>query len=328
MAEQKMLTELTPADEARIITVRDKYLNKLFGYELLHKSTPEGMKAAILDLYAFAKLEAPKDVFVVDSPRAAQKVINDYNRTYNNDPSLPDQKWDFALTGDVSDYNWLSFYEFFMPMDDILTEEAKTNLQRIINIVDAGIFTSIQLEVVCAVVKMPNFIARDAENNLHCTSGPAITFLDGYGQHYIHGRFLEEDYFNKTINKTLTRDEYFAIENEDIKGCINTIMDAEFGSEYLANFLGAELVDSKIIVHPTHTEEIKLFRTKEKFSFARNSKGEENQPLAWIQMTCPSTHTIYMLKTCPLHTDAETCAKAHRSDKIPVSVPYIWQSAS
>jgi hypothetical protein len=323
-----MLTELTAQDEARIIEVRDKYLAKLFNYVLLEKFDAEKMKAAVNDLYAFANLPLPKDIIIADSPKAAQKICNDYNRTYNNDPSLPDQTWEFAITGDVSDYNWLSFYEFFMPMEGILTDEAKTNLQRIIDIVDTGIFTSIQLEVLCIPVKMPNFISRDAENNLHCTSGPAITFVDGYGQYYIHGRFLEQSWFDKTINKTLTREEYLAISNEDIKGCINTIMDAEFGPQYLAEFLGATEISRVTITHPTHTEELVLFRTKEKFSFARDSKGNENASLAWIQMTCPSTQNIYMISTCPTFEDALECAKFHRYEGIPKDIPYIWQSAS
>ncbi len=323
-----MLTELTPQDEARIIEVRDKYLAKLFNYVLLEKFDAAKMIAGVNDLYEFAGLPLPKDVIIADSPLHAQKICNDYNRKYNNDPSLPDQKWEFAITGDVSDYNWLSFYEFFMPMEGILTDEAKTNLQRIINIVDTGIFTSIQLEVLCVPVKMPNFISRDGENNLHCTSGPAITYVDGYGQYYVHGRHLEKTYFESTINKTLTREEYLSIGNEDIKGCINTIMNDEFGAQYLAEFLGATEIDRVTVEHPTHTEELVLFRTKEKFSFARDSKGNENTALAWMQMTCPSTHNIYMISTCPTFENALDCAKFHRHEAIPKDIPYIWQSAS
>jgi hypothetical protein len=94
-------------------------------------------------------------------------------------------------------------------------------------------------------------------------------------------------------------------------------------------FLSAVEVDRKTINHANgYSETLKLFKTKEKYGFLLNSKGEENQPYAWIQMTCPSTGTVYLIDTCPTFTDAVECAKWHRPEQVPVSLNYLWQSAN
>ena len=75
----------------------------------------------------------------------------------------------------------------------------KNVLEKIIFFVDSS-FVSIQLENFCIVSKYPSFISRNSENELHNLSGYAISFDDGYGQHYINGRFLNAEIFQQIIS--------------------------------------------------------------------------------------------------------------------------------
>jgi hypothetical protein len=95
------------------------------------------------------------------------------------------------------------------------------------------------------------------------------------------------------------------------------------------NFLGATEIDKKTIHHTSnYSETVRIFKTKNKFSFLQNSKGELNQPYAWLHLVCPSTKTEYLIDTCPSFNDAIECAKWHRPKQVPISIPYQWLSAN
>ena len=65
------------------------------------------------------------------------------------------------------------------------------------------------------VLKMPKYINR---NNIgfHNINGGAIEW-ENYKMYYVNGRKLSEELYNKTINKTLTFNEYIKIIDENIK---------------------------------------------------------------------------------------------------------------
>ena len=93
--------------------------------------------------------------------------------------------------------------------------------------------------------------------------------------------------------------------------------------------LDAVVIDEQIINHPNnYTEKIRILHSKQKYSFLQNSKGELDQSYAWIEMTCPSTGSVYLIDTCPTFTNALECAKWHRPNEIPVELEYSWISAN
>ena len=88
---------------------------------------------------------------------------------------------------------------------------------------------------------------------------------------------------------------FLAEKNSDIKGGIYEVL----GQKKMLELLGAEIVDTKDIVHANgEIETITLLKTKEKF------EEIDNQPYAWVKMVCPTTGTQYLQGVQPHHTDA------------------------
>jgi hypothetical protein len=199
---------------------------------------------------------------------------------------------------------------------------------------EANIYSAIFSELVCIVSKYPRQIHRNANNDLHSTTTSAVdwaysTELTKWDCCYVNGRQISSETLNKVVSDQFTFQEFIKLTNEDEKGIILSIIKENKGNEGLLVFLNAIEVDKQVVNHANgYTEVLKLFKTKERYSFLMNSKGEENQPYAWIGMICPSTGTQYLIDTCPTFKDAVEAAKWHRPERIPKSVPYLWQSAN
>ena len=235
--------------------------------------------------------------------------------------------YSFSTYINYSDFGWLSFYEYFLNNTNIL-KEYKESLLTIIKFVENS-YISIQLDNLCIVSKYPKFISRNENNDLHNTKQAAIEFKDGYKQYYVNGRFIEEDTFLNSQEVESAKIIFKNEVNEDIKACIITIIKENFGNGGLLKMLDAVLIDEQKVSHSNgYTETLRLYHSKQKYSFLQNSKGELNQPYAWFEETCPSTGAIYLLDTCPTFTNVLDCAKWHRPENIPSELNYFWLSAN
>jgi len=186
----------------------------------------------------------------------------------------------------------------------------------------------IQMEKVVICVENPEHIKLQ-NNELHSTTDYAIKWQDGTGMNFINGRYLEEDLFFKVLENKLTFDEFQKLDNEDIKAGIITLIKENEGNEGLIKFLDAIKVDEQIINHANnYSETMILYKTKSKYSFLKDSKGNTNVSYAWLSMNCPSTGSNYLIDTCPTFTDVLECAKWHRPNQINSKIPYFWQSAN
>lgn len=228
-------------------------------------------------------------------------------------------------------YQWYKFIkdEFKLPLSIEDEFEECFKLQR-----ESGIYCALFLKDYCIVSKYPKLVHRNENNDLHSTTENAVIW--GYSSeetkwdcHYVNGRYIEADIFNSVIQGTFTFDDFKKLDNEDLKGIIVNIIKDNKGNNGLMEFLNAEQVDQKTLVHEGgYTETITLYKTKDKYSFLLNSKGEDNQPYAWLHMVCPSTGTDYLIDTCPTYTDAVQCAKFMRPKLVPDTVDYKWVSAN
>lgn len=181
---------------------------------------------------------------------------------------------------------------------------------------------------ICLVLRMPSKIIRN-EIGFHSAHEPAIQFADGYKKYYLNGRAVPEWVFDNYENGTLTFEMFNSQENEDIKAAIITLIKEREGNEGLIKFLDVELVDEQVVHHENgYSEILKIWKTKNTYSFLVDRYGNGNQPYAFIEMICPSTKQTYLIDTCPTFTDAVECAKWHRPKAVPESVSYIWQSAN
>lgn len=181
---------------------------------------------------------------------------------------------------------------------------------------------------VCLVLRMPKYIRRN-EQGFHSAEAPSLEYPNGDGWYYLNGRHIPDWVFEDYNAGTLTLEKFQNEDNEDIRAGIVTLIKEREGEEGFMDFLNAELVDEKMLVHEQgYTETISIYKTKDKYPEAMNQHRDLDQPYAWVRMQCPSTGQTYLISTCPTFTDAKECIKWHRPDGVPMELNYLWMSAN
>ena len=186
-----MIEQLTKEQEKLMYQTRDEWLGYLFENRL--ELDKEKAETGVKWLYKLCGLKEP-EVSFVSSPYAAQVEVN--KRAGNKEM----QAYEFSTYGNVWDYGWLSFYSFFEKIGVFDNEDFTKYKDMILS----GIYDMIQMDTLCVVCKMPDSIIRDDNNRLHSIDGYAIEWDDGYGQHYIHGRFVDKKLFEKCAKGKVT----------------------------------------------------------------------------------------------------------------------------
>jgi hypothetical protein len=318
-----MITKLTVQQEKLIPVHRQEWLDKFF-----KRSTPIDKVAAtegINWLYQLAGLENPMIIFV-DSPIACQQAANLLKSISSEQvwtqvltqvmPQVRTQVrtqdleyFHFSLSANVSDYSWVSFYDYFRKIGLISLDKFDSFL----SLTQSGIYDMIQLKGLCIVSAFPIAIHRDENNRLHSVTGPAITFADGYGQYWIHGRNIPA--WIITNPEQITKEKFITESNSEIRAAMYEVL----GTEGVLHLLEAIEVDTQTILHPCNENEtLTLYKTKEKF------QELDNSPLAWVRFVCPSTGTNYLIDVEPHHTNVIDAAKSTRSDIFDFAEAYAW----
>lgn len=255
-----MLEELTKEQEELMYVVRDEWLKRLSPESKLDK---ENATKGLQWLYEFSGLKAPEILFV-ESPLAAQlavKKISGEDIGGNWEP--------FSWFGNVGDYGWASFYDFFTRIGVINNE----HFNQFVNLLKSNIYDTIQLDTLCVVVPMPSALCRDEEQRLHSTAGPAIAWKDGYEQFYLWGVFFKKSLWEKVVNKTLSMKELLGLENTEQRMAALKI----YGAESCL-----EAADAKLLNKSERGNE--LYVLKDLFS----------EPQYALKYACPSTGRIYV----------------------------------
>jgi len=193
--------------------------------------------------------------------------------------------FDFCSYGSIEDYGWLSFYDFFERIGVDYENEAFTKFK---DLVRSGIYDMIQTEEYCVVCLLPKQILRDGANRLHCTEDMAISWDDGYGQHYIHGVFFDEELWKEVINPNAKGKTILAIKNAEQRMA---------AIKYIGMEKFLKLADAKLLERSD--------RGNEKY-FIENVFSI---PAYFIGMTCPSTGRVYLEGVDPKF------AKSHNADE-------------
>lgn len=175
------------------------------------------------------------------------------------------------------------------------------------------------------VLALPNPVIRqDEHGQLHSTVYPAIEWPQGGKVYYIHGREMPEWIFQYYGTDMLYR-RFLAEDNEDIRSGIITLVNERTGDKGLLDFLKAELVDEKEVVHHSgYTEILRLYKSKEKFDYLQDRRGRSGQPYCWSEFTCPSTGATYLIDNSADFKDALKAAKFLRPSFVPEHLPYRW----
>ncbi len=249
-------------------------------------------------------------------------------KTKWNSGSAIEAKYDYLFLTSEYARVYLMWYRFIHKEFDIPFSKSEDLEWFYQHINQASISRCYFTEKICLVLRMPSKIIRN-EVGFHSIHEPAIQFVGGFGAYYLNGRRVPNWVFENFENGTLTFDMLNNEKNEDIRASIITLIKERSGNEGLMKFLNATLVDEKKVEHENgYSETLRIWKTKQKYSFLVDSKGNTDVPYAWIEMICPSTGQTYLIDTCPTFKDAIECAKWHRPKMVPSSVPYVWQSAN
>lgn len=280
-------TQLTDEDQLLIPSLIKKWSENMCAVRL----DKEKAYSAIEWLYKKSNLPMPV-VYFVDSPYDA--VLKSWELRKLEDPAAKIYDYSFMANANVSDYGWLAYYEL-LELSGIETPQIYRDYME--NYFPAGIYDGIAYEECIIVCDKPKFVKVDERGRMHCTTGHAVEWSSGWGQYYIHDRLMPAHIFETEI----TREMFMNESNADYKGGMYAIL----GQRGMLDLLGAEVVDSKSVVHGDGTlEMVELLKTKDIFA----EIGDV--PFAWVQQTCPTTFTTYLAGCEPHHTDAIEAKKS------------------
>ena len=215
---------------------------------------------------------------------------------------------------------YLTWYKFIQDEFKIKHSNKKT-LDWLYENANNNILRAYFTEQFVLVLKTPKRIYR---NNVgfHNTKKSAIVW-ENYDLYYVNGRKIPEDIFLKVVNHKYSFNKFIALDNEDIKAGVITMIKENDGDKALMKFLGAKVVDKQTINHSSgYSEIVKLWKTTKTFEFLSDIDGNANQPYCWLELKCPTSGSIYLIDSSAHFTDAVKACKFHRPQSIPQELKY------
>ena len=270
-----MLEKLTKKQAKKMIEVRDFWKEYLFSCK--NSINKDKAKQFVEFIYELSSLEKPEVLFV-ESPMAAQRKANELM----GNEKLSYQE--FSYYGNISDYGWVSFYDFFTQIGVINDEKFNKYKELLLS----GIYDMIQLQNVCIVSDMPDRISVDDQNRLHCEDNSAIHFKDGYEQYYWHGIYVPKNWIMD--KSSITKETFMKEDNAEKRRCLQEIL----GNENLVKLMGVELIDEDFETSksgpdaPEIKRPMKLYRTIEKDSLI-------DEYIYFLNVIDPSTDRAYYI---------------------------------
>jgi hypothetical protein len=331
MSEKKMITSLTPEQEAMIDVYVNKYLNLVNSGAYLDVYKHESVSALINWQYEYSGFKKPM-VILAQNPFEAQlinqylmrsypKEIDKYLETPEENVEERKRLYDIVQKKiakgmrKTSDGNYTHNYIFTANvftnvllgwwgyMIDVLKLESDVNdvfLKWRELYENAGVYNCICNDTVAITSAYPKAIHRNEGNELHCLTGPAVEW-DGvpWKCYYINGRNIPEKEYEMALKGKVTSAIYHKETNEDIRAAWYEIL----GQEKMLDILGAAEMDRGTFVHNDGSvEEVILYKTKKSYPETGNN------PYAWVRFICPSTGTKYLIDVDPKWNDARQAA--------------------
>ena len=226
---------------------------------------------------------------VGDSVRASVKAsIGDSIGDSVRD-SVRDSVNEYSSYIDLSNYGWVSFYDFFEKINLL----DNFNFKQYKKLIRSNVFNAYEYENYVFAIQPPVYIETNLAGRLHSTTQAAVQFRDGSEYYFINGRSIPAWIVND--KSSITKERFMKETDADIKGAIYE----SIGQQGMLDLLGAKVVDRREIVHANGDREVvELLKTNDLF------KEIDNQPFAWVSMCCPSTGTHYLQGVEPHHTNA------------------------
>ena len=203
--------------------------------------------------------------------------------------SVRDSVEEYSTYIDLSNYGWVSFYDFFEKINLL----DNFNFKQYKKLIRSNVFNAYEYENYVFAIQPPVYIETNLAGRLHSTTQAAVQFRDGSEYYFINGRSIPAWIVND--KSSITKERFMKETDADIKGAIYE----SIGQQGMLDLLGAKVVDRREIVHANGDREVvELLKTDDLF------KEIDNQPFAWVSMCCPSTGTHYLQGVEPHHTNA------------------------
>ena len=247
-------------------------------------SVKDSVKASVKDSVKASVKDSVKDS-VMDSVRDSVEASVKASVW----DSVRDSVNEYSSYIDLSNYGWVSFYDFFEKINLL----DNFNFKQYKKLIRSNVFNAYEYENYVFAIQPPVYIETNLAGRLHSTTQAAVQFRDGSEYYFINGRSIPAWIVND--KSSITKKRFMKETDADIKGAIYE----SIGQQGMLDLLGAKVVDRREIVHANGDREVvELLKTDDLF------KEIDNQPFAWVSMCCPSTGTHYLQGVEPHHTNA------------------------
>lgn len=307
----KTLNDLTPEIIARIPMYKDRCMDT--------SGTIESSRKYIEKIYELGGLEKPIVVFAKNPneykilfesiPKALKNNSTDFQRhitpdiekEVNSDKSRSRWSWYCSIYSRV----YLTWYKFIQdefqidhPLKDTLNELYELSMDSVIS---RCWFT----EQYVLVLETPQNLKFE-NDVLHNAYGPSYTYDNGEMGFYVRGMRLDKEIFDAITNKTYTAEEFFRLDNEEVKsGCI-ALMQELFGDTFVFDFF--KKVMDEVDTYTDIKDEEFLEGTTNGMNIGVYTlfKGKINdESISYVRCFCPSTDRMFFLGVEPKYNTAK-----------------------
>lgn len=199
----KMITELTPEQEALLPEYRDKWMK--IGLCTDRIDFEEAKKAVAL-MYQCADLEVPKIIRYARSPIEAADIVYELS-----EGKISRESSVYSCVFGGQDAFWLSFFDYF---ENVLGFTEAEKVKGLIQVAYTCGWVNCY-DTAAIIQDRPITIKLDEENRLHCENGPAVEYSDGFKVYSWHGTRVPGEWIEDGISAI----EAFKVENTEQRRC-------------------------------------------------------------------------------------------------------------
>ena len=199
------------------------------------------------------------------------------------------------------DANWLAFYEFFRDVVG-LNKETKKLTGHFEQAKAAGWY--LPHKSICWVSERHNVLVRDERGRLHCESGPAVAYPDGWKIYAWHGVRVPETVIEQ--RDRLTVQQIVKERNTEVRRVMRNL----YGTARFLKDAGAIVISEA----PTHGAKLLSFRLE-----------GDPEDIKMLELTCPSTGSVYHERVRPEINDCME-ALVSRIHVKPSEYEPVWET--
>ena len=272
-----MITSLTQSQSDRMVEFSDKWIKIGLSTEPANRTEAE---AAIKQMYASAGLVQPRKIVWCGSPLSqglTRSIILTKGVWASVGASVRDSVRDSVGASGYGqhDANWLAFYEYFRIVCG-LDRQTDAFIGHIRQSQSAGWY--LPHANICWVSERHHLLLRDEQGRLHCASGPAVMYPDGWAIYAWHGVRVPEHIIEQ--RDELTVEQIMAEPNTEVRRVMRNL----YGNDRFLIDAGAKELDASV----NHGARLLSLRLP-----------GDPVDIRMMELTCPSTGSKYFERVPP-----------------------------